>query len=192
MRAHAQRLWDIRVASAAFLRTAAWIHRDKLAPGPFCLGCKDRSELCPRDVADLFGQHAAGEAFDVEIFDCDGLVFLHQASGHLVEKVRARVPHFSVLTSEDSDGFTSTPGPAFSTRHPPLGTGDFSLRPLQQSWILDTRTVGSSSEGFDADVHADMASGSWQWLRWYFVAGQASVPVTIAIGAWRRYRWQRL
>src|SRR6266540_937964 len=147
MRAHAQRLWDIRVASAAFLRTAAWIHRDKLAPGPFCLGCKDRSELCPRDVADLFGQHAAGEAFDVEIFDCDGLVFLHQASGHLVEKVRARVPHVSVLTSEDSDGFTSTAGPAFSTRHPPLGTGDFSLRPLQQSWILDTRTVGSSSEG---------------------------------------------
>lgn len=70
-------------AAGADLGRSAWVHRDHDAPGAFSLGGQDREELAPAGVMHTLGEAHAGEAADVQVFDCDCVVPAHEVERRL-------------------------------------------------------------------------------------------------------------
>ena len=108
-----------RMASAAFLGCAAWIHPEELAPSTFGLGCEDRGELCPCGVVHLFGEAHLFlcQAFNVEVFDRDRVESTNDGERRFVVEVETDAAHLVVPLGEKSDSLASTMRSAFAVRH---------------------------------------------------------------------------
>jgi len=84
MHPHVQTLADRRATRTALLRRPGCIDTEQLSTGAFSLVREDRDERRPAGVLDLLGQHTAGQALDVEIFNGVGVVRLDDRLGRFV------------------------------------------------------------------------------------------------------------
>src|SRR5215831_10343166 len=82
-----QRLCSDDPALGARLRSAAWIDLHKDDPGTCSLVVEHCGQLRPRGVVNMFRQHAAGKALDVEICDPNAPETRHELAGHLAQMI---------------------------------------------------------------------------------------------------------
>ena len=103
-------LANLRVATAASLRCAVWIHPIELAAGASSLARENRGELSPRSIVHLFGETHARQALDVEVFDGNRAVRTDDVQRRLVVEVEPHAAHLVVLPAEERDGLAAPAG----------------------------------------------------------------------------------
>lgn len=177
---HAEALANHGVASAAFLRGAAWIHGDELTAGTLCLTREDRRELCPPGIIDLFGEAAPSKALNVEFFDRDRIESLDKTERNFMVKIEPDAAHAVALLGEQGDGFAPTPRSALAPGHLSLSANEIALRCLVGPWVGDELPGAERGERRDADVHADALAGRLEQFDRHVVACECDVPMAVA------------
>ena len=173
-------LADLRVAAAAALGCAAWIHPIELAAGAFSLACENRCELRPRSVVHLLGQAHARQTLDVEVFDSDRVELPDNRGGRLVVEVEADAAHAVALLGEQHDGVAAAPRPTLAPSHEALGCTERALRRFERPRIVDHRAVAECGERRDANIDTDASPGSWKRRVGYRVARESDVPMPVS------------
>ena len=140
----------------AGLACAAWVNLDKHTPGALSLVRKFIQETTPSDIVDGLGQHAAGHAFDIEVFHGDHAVVIHQGSGDFVVKVVALILDVGMLTRQNCNGLTPAMGPLVgSPSNPALSHAQSSLRFAVEARVVDFRSVAQCGEGRESKVNTN-------------------------------------
>jgi hypothetical protein len=140
----------------AGLACAAWVHFDKHAPGALSLVRKFIQEATPTDIVDGLGQHAPGHPFDIEVFDGNHAVVIHQGSGDFVVKVVALMLDVGMLTRQNCHCLTPSMGPVVgSPRNPALSHAQSSLRLAVEAKVVDFRSLAQCGEGGESKVNTN-------------------------------------
>jgi hypothetical protein len=173
-------LANLLSAVAAPLGCPTWIHPMKLAAGAFSLARKDRSELCPRGIVYVLGEHAAREPFDVEVFDGNGVEAAHDVERRLMMKVEPCPAYAVVLGGDDAHALATNVRPSLALRKLSLCAGEFRVCVLKHTRICHHAAIAESREGRDAHVDAHALACDGKRLVGNLVASKRDVPMPIA------------
>lgn len=123
-------------ALRARLGGTARVDLDELASGAFSLVANHLDELPPRGVVNFFGQHAASETLDVQVFDGDPTEAIDKLPALFVQEVPARISDVRLML-RDSELALATHLRA------PLATGKGALKAAELGGVAprDARAV---------------------------------------------------
>ncbi len=152
-----------------------WVHSNVLAPGTLSLVRKRSKKTTPPHVMNRLGEHTVSQAFNVECLYGNGSVLLNETVGQLVLKILPLIRHMLVNLRKDLNGLMTTIGTFLPSCYSTLRYPQSSLCLAIPTWILNRRTIGQDSEGFQINVYADSCVRPPQRLRFY-CARKASIP----------------
>src|SRR5919204_1051100 len=140
--------------AGAFLRRAWGVDLDSHSRSLYRFREENDQEHPPADIMHRFGQHAAGESFDVEVFNGNQPVAIHQHASGFVMKIPALVGDMRMRLLQELYGLASPMTATLPACHPALGTSQLGLCRAKVPRILDARPVRERSERLQAHIDA--------------------------------------
>jgi hypothetical protein len=176
----------------ALLTGTPWVDLDDLTTSLCGFVVEHRHQLRPRGVMNVLGQHAAGEAPDVEILDCNPAEAIDEIAADLVQVIAPLVGNVRLILGERG----LAPGAAFGAR---FAAGEGALAPsqalaclLRQPRPFDRLAVGECRKGGETQVDADRRGAGRRGGR-INLDGKDHVPLAVLAGedrgrglAWKR------
>lgn len=164
----AQTFGNSRSAQAG-LRGATGVYLNEFAPGALSLVRKHVQEISPSGIMYLFGQHSAGQSFDIQIFDNYCPVVANNLRRNFVMKVTALTLHMIVDALKRLYSFAAAIRVfIFAASEPPLGDAQFAFCTHKKARIIDCHAVRECSECCDPNIYPNRINAWTKWLRFTF------------------------
>lgn len=180
-----QGLSDLATAAGACLTGSASIHGNDRLPSFFRFERQDANKCAPARVVNGLCHSSAGETTDVQVFDCNEIVFAHQLERCLEKEVTPAIRHTAVLAGDDDALPISATAATLAFGKFPHRSREIRFRVPSIAWILNLQAIGKRCEAEQADIDADALAGSGQGAGGNVVAGKGNPPVTDSISAER-------
>jgi hypothetical protein len=170
------------------LARAARVNLYQPVPSLFRFVRKLREKARPSSIVDGLGEHAAGQAFDVQILDGDHVIGVDQGASDFVLKVRPLVFHLGVGFLEQQYGFAAILSPALAARDTALSQAQFGLSPLVVARVVNLCAISERGKSGQANVHPCVCVDRRQGVPGHLDT-EAGIP--FAALAFDRYRLER-
>lgn len=151
----AKRLGDRR-ATRAGLRRATRVDSQHHTTSFFRFVAQDLQEAAPCGVRYGLGQHAASHALDIQVFDKDHAVAIHQRASRLVVEVAACIANSRMRPLQQLHGFASAFRSTFAPGHTALSNPQFDLRLAVGARVIDHGSITEDGETRQPDINADV------------------------------------
>src|SRR6266498_152113 len=139
-------------ATETCLTRAVRVNFHQLAPS-FCRFVrKCREESRPSGIVDGLGEHAAGQAFDVQVFYGNEAIGIDQRAGHFVVEVGPLITDMCVRFLQKHDGLAASTTAALTSRHTALGTSEMRLGGAVGPWVVYRRAVAQGRKREQAHI----------------------------------------
>jgi hypothetical protein len=122
------------------------------------------------------GEHAACQAFDVQIFDSNCSEVLYQPEREFVLKLVPLVLNTLVNLLQQPHRFAATVRAFLATSNLTLSTAQFRFGFLVPAAVRHRLTVGQRGERFQPNINTDFLRVGWQRLR-FALSGETDVPL---------------
>lgn len=142
-------------ALRAFLRGPSRIDLYKLNTGTCSLVVEHCSQLCPRGIVNVPGEHTAGQAFDVEVFDGDPAETINQIAGQFVQVIAPPIGDECVMLGQSGDPLSSCRGATPAPGDSALASPQFTLASLYPIGTLDCLAVAQGDQAGKAKIDTD-------------------------------------
>lgn len=151
---HRERLADF-CGTDARLTCTTRVNFHEHASGTFSLVREHKEKVRPSGIVNTLSKHPTCQTFDIEIFDCNQPVLIHDLSRFFVMKVPALIADVIVESREQQDRFTSAVRSFLTTRNASLQSAEFRLCRTKPTRVINLSSVAQSSERSQANVNAD-------------------------------------
>lgn len=142
-------------ALGASLGSPARIDFNNLDIGAFSLISKHRSDLCPRGVVYMLGQHPRCQTFDVQFFNRDSAETVDQIASELVAEIPSAGADAGVEFGERRDALAADTGATLAPGNGALTLPQALRRVLGPAGACDRLAVAQRHESGQAEVDAD-------------------------------------
>lgn len=158
-----QSLADTRAANACLAR-AAWVYLYQLTTGAFCLVRHLVEERAPSGIVDGLCQHSAGQSFDIQIFDGNQAVAIHELPRQLVVEVGSGVEQPPMSSRKQRASLPASIAAFDASSESPLTSSDVGLCDTSVARVIDLCAVAQRSEARKTDIYTDTLGGLWQHI----------------------------
>src|SRR5262245_6888842 len=164
-------------AFAAHLTRVIWIYSFKRPASVLSFAFRYREKAPPAHVADCLGETAIlDHPAYVQIFYRDRVKSPDQVSRNLMVKIFATARHFQMRLGDFDPLLRATLRSLLFARQSSLLSSQVVQRALEMARILDLFAVRECGETANADVYSDGLSSRRQWLRFWRLANNQSIP----------------
>lgn len=157
-----------------FLRRARRVDFSIHSPSvqSFVRGFHEKS--APSGVINRFGKHPAGQSFDIQVFNKNAAVAVHDVTADLMMKVVALVLDLSVNFLDDALCFLARVATALLSRQHLLSVSKSFFRLPEVAWVFNLSAIGENGERCQTNINAHGVGQNRKRLRFDF-AGKANV-----------------
>jgi hypothetical protein len=163
-------------SACACLTCSTWVDSLQRATSTFSLVRKFRKEGCPTRIVYRLGEHAACQAFDVQIFNRNYTEVLDKPERKLVLKLMSLVLDSLVNFLQQRNSFTATVRAFPAASNLALSTAQLRFRSLIPAWVRDRLVIGQVSEFLQPNVNPNFVSVHRQCIR-FALYGETGVPL---------------
>lgn len=163
------------------LARAPGIHRDQRPTGTRSLVREDREELSPSGIRHALGEHAALEPNDIQVFDRNQVVLLHEPQRGLVVKVPPSALDRAMPPGQTAYRPLATGAPTGALRDHALGLSQSRACDPPWSRVREVLTITRREEGLQAEVDPDGGICARKEALWDIVTGEENKPVAARI-----------
>ena len=155
-------------AADACLTGAARVYLYQSAPSIFGFVRNLGDKGSPSSIVNRLGEHAASQAFDVQVFDNNRSEILYQPERETMLKFVSLIPGSSVNLWEQCDGFTAAMRTLFAACNLSLRPSKFGFRLPIPSRIRNGRAISEGREVFESKVDSNGVIERRQWFDFAF------------------------
>ena len=149
-----ERLAHCGSADACLTRTAR-VYLDQIAPSVFGLVRNLSEKASPCSIVNRLGEHAASQAFDIQVFDNNRSEILNQPERQTMLQLVPLIPDSSVNFLEQRNRFAPTLRAFLAARNLSLRSTKTRLSLLIETRIRNRRIVSECREVFEAHINSD-------------------------------------
>ncbi len=148
------------------------IDRDHRPTGTRSLVGEDPEELPPSRIRHTLGKHAALEPNDIQVFDRNQIVLLHEPQRRLVMKISAVALNRAMPFGHNTHGLPAAGATAGALRHHALRLSHSRARDPQWPRVRDVLPVARREERLQTEVDPDGGVRGRQEALGHIVAGE--------------------
>ena len=145
-----------RYATCTRLRCTGWVHSQHCTTSLFRFVTQDFQEAAPCGIIYGLGQYAASQPLDVQIFNKDHTIVIHQPPRRFVMKISSGIAHAGVSFLQHLNGFTPSFRASLASGNPTLSDPQFSLCVLIPARIVNHGPIAEYSKTRQSQVNANV------------------------------------
>lgn len=173
---HGERFRNRRAAQTVLRRTP-WIDFHKHASSFFRFVREHEKKVGPSSVPDRLCEHTARHSLNVQVFDRNQPVRVHNLARLLVMEIPALVPNVIVEALEQKHGFMSPLRAGLPTRNTTLQSAKLALGFAKPAGVIYDRSVAESCERPQSHIYTDDVCAERKRIR-VTVSRKQRVPAT--------------
>ncbi len=158
-------IYDMPTISASFRARKPSVNFNQFSSIPLAFVSKLADKFAPTSVANMECQFMVlHHIFNRQVLNHDGLVFVHQLSSQLMQKIFSTVSYLGVDRGYLLPLFVLVVRPLLFTRQRFLDSSKLRAQPLKVPWISDFVSIAGSNQARDAHIQPDRLIGLGQWF----------------------------